>query len=104
MDHKQIGPLLSHCPNVAAVDAQRVIVAAMEANGEWDWSKFQHLLSRHILFLIAVIQSLVASFLGDLVVWARNKLSRFTVKSAYKVRCEIEAVLEEDVWSIIDKF
>ncbi|KAK8558936.1 hypothetical protein V6N13_098547 [Hibiscus sabdariffa] len=101
----KIGPLLLHCLNVTAISEQSVKVASIVTEGgEWDWSKFQHLLPCQILIRIAVIQCLRPLLKGDLAVWAGNKLGRFIVKLTYQVRSGIEAGTEEDVWSLIDRF
>ena len=81
-----------------------LIVDFVDANGNWRWDSFEHLLPNCIILRIAAVQPPMEGKGDDKFFWANSQRGDFSVKSAYMAISENEASIEHFWWNIAWKW
>ncbi|KAK8672087.1 hypothetical protein V6N13_110462 [Hibiscus sabdariffa] len=71
------------------------------SGGDWDWARLVHLLPATIILCLAAIKCPLPHFPRDAVGWNGTASGKFTIKSTYHIRHDIEEGPNEDIWRIV---
>ena len=81
-----------------------LVVDFVDANGNWRWASFEHLLPNCIILRISVVQPPMEGKGDDKCFWASSQWGDFSVKSAYMAVTENETGIENSRWNIAWKW
>ncbi|KAL9419174.1 hypothetical protein AB3S75_037017 [Citrus x aurantiifolia] len=94
------GPLI----NLAVLPVPHELINAtvsdfLNVHGGWNWSAFEHLLPNSILMQIASIMPHNPLLGVDQIFWSYEPSGHFTVRSAYKLLCQLELIATDNAWN-----
>ncbi|KAH9735402.1 putative ribonuclease H protein [Citrus sinensis] len=95
-------PLLVHA--LAPIPAEIINKTAAEfvdAQGNWNWVTFSHLLPNNILLRIASFRPPMEGYGEDQIFWSESKKGNFTVKSAYDALSKELKGDDDQIWSCV---
>ncbi|KAH9735403.1 putative ribonuclease H protein [Citrus sinensis] len=73
----------------------------VDAQGNWNWVTFSHLLPNNILLRIASFRPPMEGYGEDQIFWSESKKGNFTVKSAYDALSKELKGDDDQIWSCV---